>query len=91
MEPAGGVMNRLRCGRSSDSDGRSLHIAGLGQPAGRRQLDCSEWSKERGAGRARLDWVEGGDSRRTGPSRTKIQDVRLEVGHAVTVCANRQL
>ena len=54
-------------------------------------LDCSEWSEERGAGRARLDWVEGGDSRRTGPSRTKIQDVRLEVGHAVTVCANRQL
>ena len=29
-------MNRLRCGRSSDSDDRSLHIAGLGQPAGRR-------------------------------------------------------
>ena len=74
-----------------DLDGRSLHIDGLGQPAGRRQLDCSEGSKERGAGRARLDWVEGGDSRRTGPSRTKIQDGRLEVGHAVTVCANRQL
>ena len=31
MEPAGGVMNRLWDGKSSDSDGRSLHIAGLGQ------------------------------------------------------------
>ena len=30
-------------------------------------LDCSEWSEERDAGRARLDRVEGGDSRRTGP------------------------
>ncbi len=46
-------------------------------------LDCSEWSEEKGAGRARLDRVEGGDSRRTGPSRTKIQDVRLEVGHGL--------
>ena len=33
-------------------------------------LDCSGWSEERDAGRARLDRVEGGDSRRTGPSRT---------------------
>jgi hypothetical protein len=48
-------------------------------------LDCSEWSEERVAGRARLDWVEGGDSRRTGPtrSRTKMQDVGLEVGHGL--------
>jgi hypothetical protein len=30
-------------------------------------LDCSEWGEERGAGWVRLDWVEGGDSRRTGP------------------------
>ena len=45
-------------------------------------LDGSEWSEERDAGRARLDRVEGGDSRRTGPSRTTIQDVPLEVGHA---------
>ena len=35
-EPAGGVMNRLRCGRISDSDGRSLPIAGPGQHAGPR-------------------------------------------------------
>ncbi len=28
-----------------------------------------------------VDWVEGGDSRRAGPSRTMIQDVQLEVGH----------
>jgi hypothetical protein len=48
-------------------------------------LDCSEWSEERGAGRGRLDWarIEGGDSRLTGPSRTKMQDVRLEVGHGL--------
>ena len=31
--PAGGVMSRLRCGRSSDSDGRDLRFAGLVQPA----------------------------------------------------------
>jgi hypothetical protein len=47
-------------------------------------LDCSEWSEEKDAGRARLDRVEGGDSRRTGPSRTTIQDVLSEVGHAQT-------
>ena len=45
-------------------------------------LDCYEWSEKRDAGWARLDRVEGGDSRRTGPSRTTIQDVLLEVGHA---------
>jgi hypothetical protein len=38
-----------------------------------------EWKRD--AGRARLDRVEGGDSRRTGPSRPTIQDVPLEVGH----------
>jgi hypothetical protein len=27
--PTGGVMSRLRCGRSSDSDGRDLRLAGL--------------------------------------------------------------
>ena len=56
--------------------------------------DRSEWGEERGAGRVRLDWVQGGDSRQTGPpgrpghrdratgpSRTTIQDVPLEVGH----------
>ena len=38
-----------------------------------------EWKRD--TGRARLDRVEGGDSRRTGPSRPTIQDVPLEVGH----------
>ena len=47
-----------------------------------REPGCSEWSEKRDAGWARLDRVEGGDSRRTGPSRTTIQDVPLEVGHA---------
>ncbi len=36
------------------------------------------WSKERDAGRVRLDQVEGGGSRRTGPSRTTSRDVPLE-------------
>ena len=35
-------------------------------------LDGSDWSVERDAGRARLDRVDGGDSRRTGPDRTTI-------------------
>ena len=35
-------------------------------------------SKERDAGQARLDRVEGGEPRRTGPSRTMSQDVPLE-------------
>ena len=35
-----------------------------------------------GAGRARLDRAEGGDPRRTGPSRTTIQDVPLGDGNA---------
>ena len=53
---------------------------GLGWPESARRwtgttyraasLDGSEWSEERDAGRVRLDRVEGGDSRRTGPSRT---------------------
>ena len=41
-----------------------------------------QWSKERDAGRMRLDRVEGRDSRRNGPSRTTSQDVPLE-GHSV--------
>ena len=79
-EPAGGVMNRLRCGRNSDSDDRSLH-RWTGTTCRAASLDCSEWSGKRDAGRARLDRVEGGDSQRTGPSRPTIQDVPLEVGH----------
>ena len=46
-----------------------------GTPGRAASLDCSGRSKERDAGRARLDRVEGRDSRRTGPSR--IQDVLL--------------
>ena len=45
-------------------------------------LNCSGWSEERDAGRARLDLVDGGDARRTGPSRTTTQDVQLGVGNA---------
>jgi hypothetical protein len=67
-------MNRLLCGWSSVSDGGSLHIAGLERRAA--SIDCSGRSKERHAGRARLDRVEGRDSRRAGPSR--IPDVPLK-------------
>ncbi len=70
-------MDRLRCGRSTDSDGRSLRIAGPERRAGAGPLDCSGRSEEGDAGRARLDRVEGRDSRRTGPSRTSMQDVPL--------------
>ena len=48
-------------------------------------LDCSGWSEKRDAGRARLDWVEGGDLRWTGPSWTMIQDVQLGVGNTTFV------
>ena len=95
MEPAGGVMNRLRRGRSSDSDsrssdsdGRSLRIAGPEHHAGPRRSTAPEGSKERVAARARLDRVESRGLRRTGPSRTTIQDVPLEVGHATVPAAN---
>ena len=36
------------------------------------------WSEERDAGQVRLDRVEGGEPRRTGPTRTTSQDVPLE-------------
>ena len=78
-------MNRLRRGRSSDLDGRSLRIAG---PAGPRRSTAPEGSKQRVAARARLDRVESKGLRRTGPSRTTIQDVPLEVGHATVPAAN---
>jgi len=95
MEPAGGVMNRLRRGRSSDSDsrssdsdGRSLRIAGPEHHAGPRRSTAPEGSKERVAARARLDRVESRGLRRTGPSRTTVQDVPLEVGHATVPAGN---
>ena len=54
-EPAGGVMNRLRRGRSSDSDDRSLHIAGPGQHAGPRHSTAPN-GVGRGT-RAGRDWT----------------------------------
>jgi hypothetical protein len=51
-------MNRgqPRCGRRSESEGSTLHIDGQG-------LDNSEWSWEKNARRARMDWVKGKDDR----------------------------
>ncbi len=59
----------------------TLHIAGLGQPAGPRHSTALNGVGRRTQAWARLNRVEGGDSRRTGPSRTMMQDVPLEVGH----------
>ena len=78
-------MSRLRCGRSSDSDGRDLVYAGPGQHAGPHHstalMEQGELQREVPAG-ARLDRVEGGGSRRTGPTWSRSQDVTvpLEVG-----------
>ena len=50
-------------------------------PAGRSWIGLkAETHGGRDAGRVQLDWVEGRDSRRTGPSRTIRQDVPLEIG-----------
>jgi hypothetical protein len=64
------VMNRLLCGQSSDSDGRSLHIAGLGQPAGRRHSTAPNGVR-RGApaGRAGRGWTGSKVETRGGPGR----------------------
>ena len=67
MEPAGGVMNRLRCGRSSDLDGRSLHIAGPGQHAGPRHSTAPNGVR-RGT-RAGRCWTGSKAETRGGPSR----------------------
>jgi hypothetical protein len=64
-EPSGGVMTRLRCGRSSDSDGRSLHIAGLGQAAGPRHSTAPNGvRRETPAGRG---WTGSKAETRGGP------------------------
>ena len=77
--PAGGVMNRLRCGRSSDSDGRDLRFAGHGRYNLQGNITrLPPWGKERDFGQARLDRAEGGEPLRTGPGRTMSQDVPLE-------------
>jgi hypothetical protein len=80
-----GVVNPglWRGARSSDSDGWGLHMAGSGQPAGPRRSTALTRNRvgRRTPAWARLNRVEGGDSRRTGPSRTMTQDVPLEVGH----------
>ena len=80
-----GVMNRLRCGRSSDFEWLESAHRWTGTTCRAASLDCSGWSEERDAGGGRLDRVEGGDLRRTGPSRTTIQDVPLGVGNGTFV------
>ena len=95
MEPAGGVMNRLRRGRSSDSDsrssdsdGRSLRIAGPEHHAGPRRSTAPEGSKERVAARARLDRVESRGLRRTRAE--PDYDPRCTVGGWSRNCASSQ-
>ena len=69
--PAGGVMSRLRCGRSSDSDGRDLRFAGPVQPAQAASLDCS-----RGARREMPDkrgWIGLKAENHGGPGRAGPQ------------------
>jgi hypothetical protein len=89
-EPSGGVMTRLRCGRSSDSDGRSLHIAGLGQSAGPRHSTAPNGVR-RGtpAGRG---WTGSKAETRGGPGHRAEpdDDPRCAVERLVTISANRQ-
>ena len=75
--PAGGVMSRQRCGRNTTSDGRDLRFAGLVQHAGPHHSTAPMEQGERCRSSARLDRVEGGDSRRNGPTRTTNQDLPL--------------
>ncbi len=61
--------------------GRATRLTRLGLGLGLAEL---EWSGERDSGRAGSDWVDGGDSRRAGLTRsrtggTAIQDVPLDV------------
>ena len=82
LQLAGGIMSRLRCGRSSDSDGRDLFYAGPVKHA-RQHHSTALMEQERGAGQGAVgpvDQVDGGGSRLTGPTRSRSQDVPLEVG-----------
>jgi len=85
MEPAGGVMNRLWCGRSSDSDGWSLHIARPEQHAGPRHSTApiGVW-RETPAGR---DWTGSTAETQGGPGRAgpRSKMYRWMGGHA-TAC-----
>ena len=67
--------------------GARTRMAGVCTPLDRDNLQGSvtrllRMERGKGAGRARLDLVESGDSWRTGPSRATIQDVPLGVGNA---------
>ena len=83
-EPADGVMNRLRCGWSSDSDGRSLH---------RDKMPC------RVTRLLRMEWEEGRWPGAAGPGRRRrlaadraepAHDPRCTVGGWSRLSANRQ-
>ena len=73
-------MNRLRCGRSSDSDGGSLHTAGPGQRAGPRHSTAPDGARK--GTRAGRGWTGLKAETRGGPGRTTIKDVPLGVGNA---------
>jgi hypothetical protein len=60
MEPAAGVIDRLRSGQRSDSESRSLRTAGLGQPAGQRHSPAPTGVRRGTSDGHGLDRVESG-------------------------------
>ncbi len=68
-EPAAGVMDRRRSGQRSDSESRSLHTAGLGQPAGPRHSPAPTGVRRGTSDGHGLDRIEGGGDNGK-PSRT---------------------
>jgi hypothetical protein len=69
-------MNRLRCGQSSESDGQSLHIAGLGQPAGLRHSTAPNGARSGCGWTGSKEETRGGPGHRAEPD----DDPRCTVG-----------
>ena len=69
IEPEGarGVMNRLRCGRSSDFEWLESAHRWTGTTCRAASLDCSGWSEEKA--RAECGWTGLKAETRSGPGR----------------------